>query len=151
MGILDGYDLASDSDGLPPSGWLGLALGAPATRARPVGPSSPALVVPGLTVAAAPTPARKSASPAPRFSYLAPGVRRIDSALTGEKFLQQFSPEVQAAVKAVLAGGAPPVADRRPGFAQAIAAIARRYGQALAAAPDGQSDAPASAPANPTE
>ena len=151
MGILDGYDFAPGTDGAAPPGWLGLALGAPATRAQPIGPSSPALVMPGLAVAATPAPARKSTGPAPRFSYLAPGVRRIDGALTGEKFLQQFSPEVQAAVKAMLDGRAPPVADQRPGFAQAIAAIARRYGQALGAAPDGKSEAPASAPTNPTE
>jgi hypothetical protein len=155
MGILDGYPFDPGSEGgSPPPGWLGLVLGAQAhANARaphPAGEAVPAPVapghgpglapgtapglVPGLALALAPASAAQAAPPRPRF--LAPGVKRIDGRLTGEKYLAQFSPEVQAAVKAAVAGRPVAEADQRPGFAQAIAAIARKYAGALSAPAD---------------
>ena len=153
MGILDGYPFDPGMEnGNPPPGWLGLVLGAQAhahahARApRPAGeampaPAAPGLVrgpvpglVPGLALTLAPASAAQAATPRPRF--LGPGVKRIDGRLTGEKYLAQFSPEVQAAVKAAVAGRAVAEADQRPGFAQAIAAIARKYAGALPAPAD---------------
>jgi len=145
MGILDGYPFDPGMEnGNPPPGWLGLVLGAQAhahahARApRPAGEAMPAPAapgfVPGLGLALAPASAAQAAPPRPRF--LGPGVKRIDGRLTGEKYLAQFSPEVQAAVKAAVAGRAVAEADQRPGFAQAIAAIARKYAGALPAPAD---------------
>jgi hypothetical protein len=153
MGILDGYPFDPGSEsGSPPPGWLGLVLGAQApahahARApRPMGeavpaPAAPGLapgvapgLVPGLALTLAPASAAQAAPPRPRF--LGPGVKRIDGRLTGEKYLAQFSPEVQAAVKAAVAGRAAAEADQHPGFAQAIAAITRKYAGALPAPGD---------------
>ena len=154
MGILDGYPFDPGSDGgAAPPGWLGLVLGAHARPPQPADDATPAPVAPGLApghmpglvprlvpgLALAPASAPQAAPPRSRF--LGVGVKRIDGRLTGEKYLAQFSPEVQAAVKAALAGGAVADASQPPGFAQAIAAIARKY--ARAAAP------PADAPPEP--
>jgi hypothetical protein len=155
MGILDGYPFDPGSEGgAAPPGWLGLVLGAHARPPQAAGDAMPAPVAPGLApgvvsgLAAALAPhlaphpaptlapgsAAQAAPPRPRF--LAPGVKRIDGRLTGEKYLAQFSPEVQAAVKAALAGSAVRDTGQRPGFAQAVAAIARKYAGAGASLAD---------------
>ncbi len=148
MGILDGYHLDPESEtGTAPPGWLGPVLGAPATTARPLATPLPTPLAPGIGLALGPAGAK--AAP-PRLSYLAPGVKRIDGRLTGEKFLQQFAPDVQAAVRSAIAGRPLPDANQRPGFAQAIAAIARKYGRTVEP-PQDRAESTASAPANPTE
>lgn len=174
MGILDGYPFDPGSErGNPPPGWLGLVLRALAPAQapgqahahayapRPIGDAMPAPaapghvpglapgvvpgLVPGLALALAPASAAQAAPPRPRF--LGAGVKRIDGRLTGEKYLAQFSPEVQAAVKAAVAGRAAAEADQRPGFAQSIAAIARKYAGALS--PPADAPPEPAAPAQP--
>src|SRR5262249_50678639 len=60
--------------------------------------------------------------------FLAPGVKQIDSSLTGDNYLKQFSPEVQSAVKAYVNGEAMPTGNPRKGFTQTVKMIAQKYG-----------------------
>ncbi len=150
MGILDGDQFDPRTDSTAPPGWLGLVLGPAAAGAAPTANPLPAHPRSGICLALAPATPDRPGAPA-RFSFLAPGVRRIDNALTGEKFLAQFSPVVQAAVKAAVAGRAPPAANQRPGFAQAIAAIARKYGRPVGPPPDARSEPNPPTRPDPTE
>lgn len=60
--------------------------------------------------------------------YFAPGVTAdtIDHSKVGEDYLRQFSPEVQAGVRAVVAGKSLPTG--RQGLQQAIKMVAQKYG-----------------------
>jgi hypothetical protein len=60
--------------------------------------------------------------------FLAPGVKNIDSTLTGQDYLKQFSPEVQAAVQNYVDGKSMPTGNPRKGFTQAVKQIAQKYG-----------------------
>ena len=61
---------------------------------------------------------------------LAPGVKQYDPSLSGEDYLAQFSPEVQAAVKAYMKGDVMPTGNPRlQGIANAAKTIAQKYGQ----------------------
>lgn len=62
------------------------------------------------------------------FGFLAPGVKQVDSSLTGKDYLGQFSPEIQAAVNDYVAGKAMPTGNPRKGFTQAVKMIAQKYG-----------------------
>lgn len=62
------------------------------------------------------------------FSFLAPGVKQVDSALKGDDYLKQYSPEVQAAVKDYVEGRAMPTGNPRKGFTQTVKMIAQKYG-----------------------
>lgn len=59
---------------------------------------------------------------------LAPGVKQIDSNLSGAEYLKQFSPEVQAAVNDYIAGKSMPTGNPRKGFTQAVKMVAQKYG-----------------------
>jgi hypothetical protein len=61
--------------------------------------------------------------------YLAPGVTQVDQGKSGDDYLAQFSPEVQAAVKAYVGGESMPTGNPRKGFTQAVKMIAQKYGQ----------------------
>jgi hypothetical protein len=61
-------------------------------------------------------------------SFLAPGVKQIDSTLTGKDYLGQFSPEVQAAVQNYIDGKSTPTGNPRKGFTQAVKMIAQKVG-----------------------
>jgi hypothetical protein len=60
--------------------------------------------------------------------FLAPGVKAIDSSLTGQDYLKQFSPEVQAAVQNYVEGKSMPTGNPRKGFTQTVKMIAQKYG-----------------------
>jgi hypothetical protein len=60
--------------------------------------------------------------------FLAPGVKQIDSALTGQDYLKQFSPEIQAAVQNYVDGKSMPTGNPRKGFTQTVKMIAQKYG-----------------------
>lgn len=60
--------------------------------------------------------------------FLAPGVKQIDSTLTGQDYLKQFSPEIQAAVQNYADGKSTPTGNPRKGFTQAVKMIAQKYG-----------------------
>jgi hypothetical protein len=60
--------------------------------------------------------------------FLAPGVKQIDSSLTGQDYLKQFSPEVQAAVQNYVDGKSMPTGNPRKGFTQTVKMIAQKYG-----------------------
>lgn len=60
--------------------------------------------------------------------FLAPGVKGIDSSLTGADYLKQFSPEVQAAVENYVQGKSMPTGNPRKGFTQTVKMIAQKYG-----------------------
>jgi hypothetical protein len=59
---------------------------------------------------------------------LADGVKKIDSSLQGKDYLDQFSPEVQAAVQNYVDGKSMPTGNPRKGFTQTIKMIAQKYG-----------------------
>ena len=61
-------------------------------------------------------------------SFLAPGVKQVDSTLQGKDYLGQFSPEVQAAVQNYVDGKSLPTGNPRKGFTQAVKMIAQKYG-----------------------
>jgi len=61
-------------------------------------------------------------------SFLAPGVKQVDSSLTGKDYLGQFSPEVQAAVQNYIDGKSTPTGNPRKGFTQAVKMIAQKVG-----------------------
>lgn len=61
-------------------------------------------------------------------SFLAPGVKQVDSSLQGPEYLNQFSPEIQASVKDYIAGRSMPTGNARKGFTQAVKMIAQKYG-----------------------
>ena len=69
-------------------------------------------------------PAKSSAS-----AYLAPGVSQVDKSLSGNDYLGQYSPDVQAAVRDYVAGKSMPTGNPRKGWTQNIKAIAQKYGQ----------------------
>lgn len=61
---------------------------------------------------------------------LAPGVKSIDSSLTGDAYVSQFSPEVQAAVKAYINGDVMPTGNPRlQGISNTAKTIAQKWGQ----------------------
>lgn len=60
--------------------------------------------------------------------FLAPGVKSIDSSLTGKDYLAQFSPEIQAAVDNYVQGKSTPTGNPRKGFTQTVKMIAQKYG-----------------------
>lgn len=60
--------------------------------------------------------------------FLANGVGQVDSGLTGDAYLKQFSPEVQAAVTNYVGGKTMPTGNARQGFTQAVKMIAQKYG-----------------------
>jgi hypothetical protein len=60
--------------------------------------------------------------------FLAPGVKQMDSTLTGHDYLKQFSPEVQAAVQNYVDGKSMPTGNPRKGFTQTVKMIAQKYG-----------------------
>jgi hypothetical protein len=60
--------------------------------------------------------------------FLAPGVKQIDSSLTGNDYLKQFSPEIQAAVENYVQGKSTPTGNPRKGFTQTVKMIAQKYG-----------------------
>jgi hypothetical protein len=61
---------------------------------------------------------------------LAPGVNALDHSLSGDAYLNQFGPEVQAAVKAYLAGDVMPTGNPRlQGIASLAKTVAQKYGQ----------------------
>lgn len=61
---------------------------------------------------------------------LAPGVKQYDPTLTGDPYLAQFAPEVQAAVKAYMNGDVLPTGNPRlQGIAAVAKMIAQKYGQ----------------------
>src|SRR6185369_230323 len=51
----------------------------------------------------------------PAGGFLAPGVKQIDSSLTGKDYLGQFSPEIQAAVQNYVDGKSTPTGNPRKG------------------------------------
>jgi hypothetical protein len=61
-------------------------------------------------------------------SFLASGVKQIDSGLTGKDYLGQFSPEVQSAVQNYVDGKSLPTGNPRKGFTQTVKMIAQKYG-----------------------
>lgn len=66
------------------------------------------------------------------IGMLAPGVSNVDSSLTGDAYLKQFSPEVQAAVKDYINGDVMPTGNpRQQGIANLAKTIAQKYGQDL--------------------
>lgn len=62
-------------------------------------------------------------------AFLAKGVNSINSDLVGKHYLDQFSPEVKAAVENYVGGQSLPTGNPRKGFTQAIKMIAQKYGQ----------------------
>lgn len=60
--------------------------------------------------------------------FLANGVGKVDSNLTGDDYLKQFSPEVQNAVKDYVQGKTMPTGNPRSGFTNAVKMIAQKYG-----------------------
>jgi len=60
--------------------------------------------------------------------FLAPGVKSIDSSLTGKDYLGQFSPEIQAAVQNYVDGKSTPTGNPRKGFTQTVKMVAQKYG-----------------------
>jgi len=60
--------------------------------------------------------------------FLAPGVKQMDSSLTGQDYLKQFSPEVQAAVQNYIEGKSTPTGNPRKGFTQTVKMIAQKVG-----------------------
>lgn len=71
-----------------------------------------------------------SSGGAPTPTLLAPGVKGIDHTLTGDAYLQQFSPEVQSAVKSYISGDTMPSGNpRQNGIANIAKTIAQKYGQ----------------------
>lgn len=64
------------------------------------------------------------------MTLLAPGVKQMDSSLTGDDYLKQFSPEVQGAVKSYINGDVMPTGNsRNVGIANLAKTIAQKYGQ----------------------
>lgn len=81
---------------------------------------------PGATDA---TGAPVAGSAGPTSAYLAPGVAKVNSTLSGEDYLGQFSPEVKAAVKNYLEGNTMPTGNpRQQGLATIVKTIAQKYG-----------------------
>lgn len=72
----------------------------------------------------------------PNVGYLAPGVKQIDSTLTGDDYLKQFSPEIQAGVKDYIDGKSTPTGNPRKGYTQAVKMIAQKYGSDIGVAAD---------------
>jgi len=60
--------------------------------------------------------------------FLASGVKQMDSSLTGQDYLKQFSPEVQAAVQNYIEGKSTPTGNPRKGFTQTVKMIAQKVG-----------------------
>lgn len=72
------------------------------------------------------TPGNGDGSRVSQNAVLAPGVTAIDSSLAGDDYLKQFSPEVQAGVKAYMRGDSLPTG--RQQSAQVIKQVAQKYG-----------------------
>jgi hypothetical protein len=60
----------------------------------------------------------------------------VNSALTGEAYLNQFPTEIQSAVKNYVAGNSMPTGNPRQGFTQAVKMIAAKYANDLGAVAD---------------
>jgi hypothetical protein len=60
--------------------------------------------------------------------FMANGVAKVDSSLTGDDYLKQFSPEVQSAVQNYVQGKTMPTGNPRSGFTNAVKMIAQKYG-----------------------
>lgn len=70
------------------------------------------------------------ATPQQTGGLLAPGVKALDRSLTGDDYLGQFAPEVQAAVKAYIRGDVMPTGNaRKDSIATQAKTIAQKYGQ----------------------
>jgi hypothetical protein len=78
-------------------------------------------------------------------SLLAPGVTRYDPNLPAEPYLAQFSPQMQAAIKAHVASGVGQRDPTRIAIANAARVLAQRYADKVHAAPSGAMPAPKSA------
>lgn len=66
----------------------------------------------------------------PQSGFLAPGVKSIDRTLSGDDYLNQFGPEVQAAVKSYIRGDVMPTGNaRKDSIATQAKTIAQKYGQ----------------------
>lgn len=62
--------------------------------------------------------------------FLAPGVRQEDTSLTGDAYLSQYSPQIQAAAKAYMNGDVMPSGNPRlAGLTQFAKTVAQKYGQ----------------------
>lgn len=69
---------------------------------------------------------------APQSGMLAPGVTELNHSLTGDDYLKQFGPEVQAAVKSYINGDVMPTGNPRlQGMANQAKIIAQKYGADL--------------------
>lgn len=69
-------------------------------------------------------------APGGTAGLLAPGVSRLDDTLTGDAYLNQYSPDVRAAVRAYINGDVLPTGNPRQRTLSTIAKqIAQRYGQ----------------------
>ena len=64
----------------------------------------------------------------PSGGFLAPGVKQIDSSLSGKDYLAQFSPEIQASVQNYVDGKSTPTGNPRKGFTQTVKMVAQKYG-----------------------
>lgn len=74
-------------------------------------------------------PGTSGTTTVPASGYFAPGVSKLDSTLSGDAYLNQFSPEVKAAVKNYLEGGTMPSGNPRlQGLATMAKTIAQKYG-----------------------
>lgn len=102
----------------------------PVSRQRISIPSMNAPQRPGVPGAPAGVP--MSANTAPAFArdpFLAKGVTEPNDELTGDEYLKQYSPQVQAYVKDLVEGRVPVTANARKGFTTTANLIASKYGQ----------------------
>lgn len=73
-------------------------------------------------------------APAAGPGLLAQGVKQYDANLSGEDYLKQFGPEVQASVKAYMNGDVMPTGNpRQQGIASFAKTVAQKYGQDIGA------------------
>jgi hypothetical protein len=63
------------------------------------------------------------------MGFMADGVKQVDSSLKGQDYLNQFSPEVKAAVQNYVDGKSTPTGNPRKGFTQTVKMIAQKYGE----------------------
>lgn len=80
------------------------------------------------TVNGKPVGAEDGAAGQSSGGFLAPGVKQIDSSLSGGDYLKQFSPEIQAAVQNYIDGKSTPTGNPRKGFTQTVKMIAQKVG-----------------------
>lgn len=70
-----------------------------------------------------------NAAAAGNSPFLAKGVSEVNHELSGDDYLKQFAPEIQAYVKSKSEGQIPATANARKGFTQAADTVAAKYGQ----------------------